>query len=163
MNPFPPFCRMLALLLCCWISSSAAAQYKSCGSPQGASSVGFVLNTAVAFSLSQPLLLYVCALHTLSKGPLYNSNAVCGERVSLHKIPLLLSAQPSACSLSRHCAAAFDIQAVGLQPPDVVPPGGTLQLVIDVLNKQPSVTAGACMRAEHRPGQGSHTLTPTHN
>lgn len=38
-------------------------------------------------------------------------------------------------------AAAFDIQAVTLQP-EVVPPGGSLRLVVDVLNKAPSVTAG---------------------
>jgi hypothetical protein len=38
-------------------------------------------------------------------------------------------------------AAAFDIQAVTLQP-EVVPPGGSLRLVVDVLNKAPAVTAG---------------------
>lgn len=39
-------------------------------------------------------------------------------------------------------AAAFDIQAVTLEP-EVVPPAGTLKLLVDVINKQPSVTAGA--------------------
>lgn len=39
-------------------------------------------------------------------------------------------------------AAAFDIQAVNLQP-NVVSPGGTLNLLVDVNNKQaPGVTAG---------------------
>lgn len=37
--------------------------------------------------------------------------------------------------------AAFSIQGVDLQP-DVVPPGGTVRLAIDVLNTQPQVTAG---------------------
>jgi hypothetical protein len=39
------------------------------------------------------------------------------------------------------CAAAFDIQGISLQP-EVVPPGGSLSLVVDVNNKQASVTAG---------------------
>lgn len=49
--------------------------------------------------------------------------------------------------LSASAAAAFDIQAVTLNP-EVVPPGGTLSLVVDVINKQPSITAGGHCAAD---------------
>jgi hypothetical protein len=49
-----------------------------------------------------------------------------------------LSTAPCTCATA---AAAFNIQAVTLEP-EVVPPAGTLKLLVDVINKQPSVTAG---------------------
>jgi len=47
----------------------------------------------------------------------------------------------TAATSATAATAAFSIQRVDLQP-EVVPPGGTVRLAIDVLNTQAQVTAG---------------------